>query len=56
MLKIKTKEANCYDVWLGGEKQLADPTSDGVVCMMPLTLHELRFGLSPAFGLSRLLF
>lgn len=56
VLKIKTELATTKTVWLEGEMQLADPTSDGVLCVTLLKLHEFRFNLSSAFGLSAPLF
>lgn len=51
VLKIKTELATTKTVWLGGEKRLADPPSDGVLCVILLKLHEFRFRLSSAFEL-----
>lgn len=51
VLKIKTELTITKTVWLEGEKQLADPSSDGVLCVILLKLHEFRFHLSSAFEL-----
>lgn len=47
-LKIETELITTKIRWLEGEKQLVDPTSDGVLCVMLLKLHEFRFSLSSA--------
>lgn len=47
-LKMKTELATAKIGWLEGEKQLVDPTSDGVLCVMLLKLHEFRLSLSSA--------
>lgn len=55
-LKTKTELATTKPVGLEGVKQPADPTSGGVLCVTLLKLHESRFSLSSAFGLSTPLF